>query len=277
MVGWFAAGLPQSEICPCNHSGYFNRSNEMTERQLKHSPLIETTFYALFVPNNKKDASEIRSFGERYFKGAEFKRFLVKKDVSVSILTDGSVKTDNTSDVEGVQFERSGRKVLSLKRNSFSFTQLDGYENWESFCNDALEFYSVYANYVEVKGVLRIGVRCVDRIFLATGNIPPYPSDCLTTIYDLRIPFGDVEPIDFMYRDFIRFNKYDLLAAYTRVMKKTQGKVPTLFLDTDVFALDPNLSKGLTVETGLLTRIRKVKNILFFKSIHDEIVKEFDK
>ena len=249
----------------------------MIERQLKRSPLIETTFYVLFVSNNKRNASEIRSFGEQCFKDAEFKRFLVKKDVSVSILTDGSVKTDNTSDVEGVQFEKSGRKVLSLKRNSFLFTQLDGYENWQSFCKDAVEFYSAYASYVDVKGVFRIGVRCVDRIFLATGNIPPYPSDCLTTISDLRIPFGDIEPIDFMYRDFVRFSKYDLFAAYTRVMKNTQGKVPTLFLDTDVFALDPNLSKGLAVETGLLTRIRKVKNILFFKSMRDEIVKEFDK
>lgn len=249
----------------------------MTERQLRHSPLIETTFYVSFVPESKKDASEIRSFGEQYFKGAEFKRFLVKKDVNVSILTDGSVKTDNTSDVEGAQFEKSGRKVLSLKRNSFLFTQLDGYENWDSFCNDAMEFYSAYVKYVGVKGIFRIGVRCVDRIFLATGNIPSYPSDCLTTVSDLRSLFGDVEPIDFMYRDFVRFGKYDLLATYTRVMKKPQGKVPTLFLDTDVFAFDPNLSKGLAVEAGLLTRIRKVKNILFFKSMHDEIVKEFDK
>ena len=249
----------------------------MNEKQLKHPPLIETTFYVLFVPGANKTAEEIRSFVESSFMDIEFKRFLVKKDVNVSISQDGSVKTENTSDVEGAQFEKPGRKVLSFKRNSFLFTQLDGYENWESFCNDSVEFYSAYSSYLGVKGLLRIGVRCVDRIFLATGNIPPYPSDCLTTISDLRVPFGDIEPIDFMHRDFVRFSKFDLLAAYTRVMKRAQRKAPILFLDTDVFAFDPNLSKSLKVETGLLTRIRKVKNILFCKSIQDEVMKEFDK
>ena len=249
----------------------------MSEKKLKHSPLIETTFYVLFMPSANKTAAEIRSFAESSFKDIEFKRFLIKKDVNVSISQDGSVKTENTSDVEGAQFEKVDGKVLSLKRNAFFFTQLNGYENWKSFCDDALVFYSAYVKQIGIKGVMRIGVRCVDRIPLETGCVPASPTECLKTISDLRVPFGDVEPIDFMYRDFMRFNNYDLFAAYTRVMKRMQGKPATIFLDTDVFALDSNRQNGLVVESGLLARIREVKNILFFKSIHDAIIKEFDK
>ena len=249
----------------------------MYSRQLKRSPLIETTFYVFFVPGTKKTAREIQTFAEINFTNTKFKRFLVKKDVNVSISADGSVKTENVSDVEGVQIETTAHKILSLKGNSFLFTQLDGYENWDSFCGEAEEFYSAYKKFIGVKGIFRIGVRCVDRIVLATGNIPVCPTDCLTTISELSPMFGDITSIDFMYRDFIQFNKYDLLAAYTRVLKRIQRKSSVIFLDTDVFALDPNLQKGLMVEPGLLTRIREVKDILFFKSIHDTVVKEFDK
>jgi uncharacterized protein (TIGR04255 family) len=165
-----------------------------------------------------------------------------------------------------------GRSVIQFTRDGLVFSRTKEYENWEPFRDAAKEAWRVFLDIAAPVETQRLGVRFINHFAGATpATLPNYLRDPPTC------------PSNMPLKQFVYQSTFDVPGHPfgVRVIKVMQPSMPELqqssglFLDIDVFSTIaiPNELGPLLDEA--LTRMRWLKNKVFFSLMTDAAVKSF--
>jgi uncharacterized protein (TIGR04255 family) len=161
-------------------------------------------------------------------------------------------------------FSEDERKVLQMRKDGFTFSQLQPYDNWEAFFSEGSRLWRLYAAMAHPEDISRIALRYINRFSVPMTRLP----HCLTAFPAL--PEGMPPYVSqWMTRVLIHEPEIGTNAFLTQVAEAPQADKIPMLLDIEAFIegrlpLDPE---------QLLTRflaLHDLKNRLFFESFTEE-------
>jgi len=187
-------------------------------------------------------------------------------------LTDVGVNTSTKRTQTGYVFSRAdGSQIFQATINSFSFSQLPPYHEWQPFADEALRVWRRYLLVARPLSVDRVGARYINRIDIPEDSVevkdylriwPEIPADMPQVFLGFFLQVGVPLP---QFEAAVTINS-------TIVAPPEQGGT-ALVLDLDTYReihLDPE-SAGFDDEVaGVLARLRLAKNFAFESCITDE-------
>lgn len=231
---------------------------------LKTPPITEAIFDIKVSPLESSKLNELDI-------SSSIQQDFPKKQVSIEYK--GSLQVNNNEEPSqniskkenGFLFRNNeGTKVIQFRLDGFTFNRVKGYDDWETFKNEALNFLETYKSRVGVGEftIERIALRYINRIEIREAN-PDYKD-----YFKLRpcIPEGFLDLTSFfMQTSFLEKEKNINAQILTTIDQKSKNSnlVPFI-LDIDVF-------KEGRIENDKLERhfeeLRKLKNQIFFQAI----------
>ncbi|NOX43267.1 MAG: TIGR04255 family protein [Gammaproteobacteria bacterium] len=169
-------------------------------------------------------------------------------------------------------FNQEGGKLVQFRKDGFTFNKLHPYDNWESVCSEAKEFWSIYKNTISPKVIKRIAIRYINRIDIPLGaELSEYFNGAPV------IPAGIPASIEkFITRTTVKNSDIDSSAnitlAYEGVNKSEKASI---LLDIDVY----EVLKLDVKEDGFLwdkfEEFHDFKNNIFFNSVTDKTLESY--
>lgn len=177
----------------------------------------------------------------------------------------------------GVVFRNAANtQIANFQRDSFTFSRLAPYENWECFSAEALRLCQIHIQYAQLHQTQRIGLRFINQF-----DAPSEPFELskffiqpLPPAYS-ELPFPRAR---FFHQDTFVVPNYAYQVTVTRTFQpalSVQGQAnPKLILDIDVFttAISPATPEQISAR---LKEMRWLKNKLFFGSLTPDIIAKF--
>lgn len=160
--------------------------------------------------------------------------------------------------------------VVQFNKDSFVFSRLKPYENWEKFSQEALRLWKIYCELLKPVEIGRIGLRFINRLAIKQEQKveladyykrPPLP------IEGLNWPLSG-----YLYRDVLQVPGTPYSANVIKTVQRTQQEAG-LLLDIDVF-MDKRLSFNELRISEHMNKMRWVKNKVFFSSLTEKALKE---
>lgn len=166
-----------------------------------------------------------------------------------------------------------GRYIVQFLRDGLHFSRTKSYEHWEPFAGAAKQAWHVFADIAAPLEIQRLGVRFINHIAAATlENLREY----------LREP--PTCPSNLPLKEFVYQSTFSVPGQPygVRVIKAMQPSMPELqqssglFLDIDVFSTTAIPNESRPVDEAL-TRMRWLKNKVFFSLLTDNAVQSFSR
>jgi uncharacterized protein (TIGR04255 family) len=156
--------------------------------------------------------------------------------------------------------------VAQFNRDSFVFSRLQPYEDWESLEREAMRLWALHVALASPTEVQRLGVRFINRIQMPVGDtrfedyIDPHPE----TPGGLDLPF-----LNFLHRETLVVPGHPYGINLTKALQLPQNfslEGVGIILDIDIFTM-----QSFTVDAAdlnrRLTEMRWLKNKTFFGTI----------
>ena len=166
-----------------------------------------------------------------------------------------------------------GKQTLQARKDGFTFNRFKPYERWETFRDEGMKLWNIYASVSNPKKVTRMALRYINRIEI------PLPirdfKDYIATVPEIApgIPQGLAS---FLMRLEIPVDEFQAVAIITESMDSREiGSVAPLILDIDVFReglLDVRSAEIRDIFEGL----HDLKNDIFFRSVTEKARALFD-
>jgi uncharacterized protein (TIGR04255 family) len=151
-----------------------------------------------------------------------------------------------------------------------AFSNVDGYESWTNFQQEALKLWSIFQSITEASMIHRIGVRFINKILLNKGES--------ASTYLANIPRNNLElPLtrnSFFYQDTYCTDDYPYEINLVRTISPEKSEQGFLIIDIDVFMLEVR-DLDLSVLVKHLNEMRWLKNKIFFKFITEQAIQKF--
>ena len=162
----------------------------------------------------------------------------------------------------------NGYDIIQLEPESFSFSRIGPYENWNKFRDTFLANWKILEQNIHPVNVQRIGTRYVNKILLPTdlGHVDLF----------MRLsPHISFSPInthadEYFLRIGMPIREIDGRAIVTHVLDKSgsDGLLP-IILDIDVFVIK-DVKPELASQNETLDKLRDYKNQIFYNSFTDK-------
>jgi uncharacterized protein (TIGR04255 family) len=174
----------------------------------------------------------------------------------------------------GLRFRAADKpQIVQLFRDLFSFTRLSPYENWEAFSEEAIRLLAIHQEVARPSMVQRLGVRFINRIEISPGiRFEDYFTAPPREMSGLRLPFAG-----FFHNDTLAVSGHSYLINLIRTMQVPQDTLrerPALFLDIDVFTLEP-FALELRLLEQHLKNMRWLKNKIFFGNLTESALQKY--
>ncbi len=160
--------------------------------------------------------------------------------------------------------------IAQFNKESFVFSRLRPYEDWDQFRGEALRLWKVYCELLNPCQITRIGLRFINRIAIRgdsvqLGDYYRYPP---TSPKELDWPLAG-----YLHHEVMQVPETEFSVNVIKTVQNAHGETG-LILDIDVFWQDPkNQSKYSEVFLlESLESMRWVKNKVFFSSLTDTAV-----
>lgn len=168
---------------------------------------------------------------------------------------------------------KDGKKVITLLKDRFAFSQLAPYSRWEVLESDALLVWNVFVEIAEVNFIGRVGLRFINRIelelpfedfsdFLVSAPIVPegLPQGFMNFEQRVVIPNPEIRAIAIVNQSMESF--------------RAESKVVSVVLDIDV---GKRIESELEIEElqKILSTLRDYKNEVFFRNITEKVVEMY--
>lgn len=174
--------------------------------------------------------------------------------------------------VTGYRFNsRDEKKVVQMRFDGFTFSRLAPYTSWEDVVAEARRNWSQYLRVAPVKSVVRIAVRYINNFVIPAGRAP-------AEYLALLPPVPEEMPAVGIKSSLTRLHLNDSISEANCIV--TQGfeqageAGTTVVIDIDVFR---SHEFGLSRDDmwTAFEELRKIKNRIFFSSITDLAVRDF--
>jgi len=190
-------------------------------------------------------------------------------------MTEGQSPSSHVQDLglQGYFFKTTdGKNIAQFRVDGFTFNRLRPYTSWDELFPLAMELWSLYSSIAVPQVVTRLAIRYINRIPLPPGDItfetylraaPIIPAELPQTVSS------------FLTRITIHEPTADIAAHVTQALEThptDQGL--SVILDIDAFKQrefvvnDPEIGETLS-------RLREFKNLIFFGSLTEEILRQF--
>lgn len=156
------------------------------------------------------------------------------------------------------------KKIIQLKKDSFSFSWVGQYSKWEEFSSNALELWNKADKFLKRSALIRIGSRFINNL-----NIPRNAELKEIIVNSPTPPQGTSFEMAGFLNQMTLYDDNNSVSAIVYLgldrNKIKEPKLPVIF-DIDVFSLDviPNDNTKI-IES--LNKLRVFKNSIFFNSL----------
>ncbi len=183
----------------------------------------------------------------------------------------------HAAEINGYLFRSTDKtKIVQSRMDGFTFNKLKPYQNWDVFCEEAKELWNRYLEIAKPKNTTRLALRYINQIDipLPFGDFKEY----ILTVPEIAPGLPNVLS-EFVMRLVIPIEEIKCNAIVLETMKPIETKnnqrfLPLIF-DIDVFKLillDPTSNEIWDI----MSRLRKFKNDIFFKSLTEKAKELFN-
>lgn len=162
-------------------------------------------------------------------------------------------------------------KVVQLRTDGFTFSKMRPYSSWAELAPEAIALWARYLDVARPVALRRLAVRYINALELPLANLDQY----LTT------PPAAPPPTPRLLKEFLsRVVVWDQETAATAIITLVIPPMMVanqmgLILDIDVFS-EANLILDPSANRGRLDQLRTLKNDIFFASLTDAAVAQFE-
>lgn len=159
-------------------------------------------------------------------------------------------------------------QVVQFYRDSFVFSRLQPYENWDSFYAEAMRLWRIHQSIAKPEQVDRLGLRFINRIRVPQSK---FELDDYLTVAP-QPPKGTGYPfVSFLHQDLFQVPGRPYRVNMIKTIQEAEGA--WLILDIDVFTTQ-SLEVEQVEEPRYLREMRWLKNKFFFSSITEKAKEE---
>jgi uncharacterized protein (TIGR04255 family) len=240
----------------------------MPERwpHLKHAPIVEATIdFRIAKRDGIKfdDLSKItKTIESNYPSNTPRYRF----DGQIEIGVSPSIKSEQQQDA--IVYTSAKKFVFQSQLDGFTISKQAPYESWDNLYLEAQSLWSQYQAIAMPKGVIRVGVRFINRLPL------PFPirdyKDYLTAPPEIpaRLPQS---LLSFISRIVIPLPSLDAFAVISQISANPENDILPVTLDIDIVKQSSDIL-GVNDAWGLVQAFHDEKNRIFFESITERMV-----
>ncbi len=237
---------------------------------LKNAPIVEAALEIRTIPEFEWDEKKTRVMIEQNIK--EYPNIQIQKESLTQLHPPNPPKPIYSDRWRGYLCKSSDNlNILQVNIESFVFSRIKPYENWERFFSEALKLWGIYKEYAKVKSIRRLGLRFINKISVHNTNsiniddyltYPPHTPDNMDMLFT-----------EFLHRDSLAAPNYPYNVTIIRALKanpKINGA--DIIIDIDVFDLSLENSSEISIELlkTKFSEMRWLKNEIFFKTLKKE-------
>lgn len=151
------------------------------------------------------------------------------------------------------------RKIMQVRPDGFTFSQLQPYDRWETFCAEARLFWDIYRKHVEYEHIQRIGVRYINQLDIPEASA--VFSHYLRTFPEIS---SDLPPIPQQYfmQLVLPFVEKQITAIINQTFMPSPPEVTSIILDIDAYR-DRDIPSEEQQLWALFEQLREAKNAIF--------------
>ena len=247
--------------------------------QLSRPPIVEAIIDIRFAVPDLFEIETLRPLAGR-FHSDRLPHLEERKggDATIEIRTgDGQVRVSNTdpvtarfvrSDYDG---EKPATRTLLWSRDGIAVSHATPYRNWETVLHDAKEMFSEFVAAASPQKVTRVAARYLNKI-----PLPPQTIDLDDYfVGGPKVPENAPQSVfDFSHRVGIECG--ESMRAWLKMFMDGQNEPGpnSIILDIDVFVVT-EIRPEWDLAVNILSRIRQMKNTLFFGTLKDKAVEKF--
>ncbi|MCY3827096.1 MAG: TIGR04255 family protein [Candidatus Dadabacteria bacterium] len=237
--------------------------------RLPRAPIVEAVLDLRVVSSAEWDESSLQSQLEERLPDYPKHDTVQETEVQLSPETGTNVVKDFVHVGLKCQSEDSFY-VVQFNKDSFVFSRLKPYENWEKFSREALRLWKIYCELLEPTEIGRIGLRFINRLAIKQGQRieladyykrPPLPIEGLNWLLS-----------GYLHRDVLQIPGTPYSVNVIKTVQRTQQEAG-LLLDIDVF-MQKSLNCGEIQVSKYMDEMRWVKNKAFFSNLTKKALEE---
>jgi uncharacterized protein (TIGR04255 family) len=245
----------------------------MTEiRHLDNAPIKEALIDLQVVLPDKTDTEELISLYEQFKDDYPDKKALNRREFGFHFDEGQQAKTTIDQSVIGYRFASADEKqVLQYRKNGFTFSRLDPYQDWEQMRDEALKLWEIYVNSISPSLITRLATRYINVIELSYNSDL---SEYLTA--PPTVPKGLSNEIrGFLTSVEIYEPTIDARGLITQTLEKLPEDKISIVLDIDVSMYGQyKLEDDKYLEC--LEQLHNYKNKVFFASLTEKAMELFE-
>ncbi len=160
--------------------------------------------------------------------------------------------------------------VVQFNKDSFVFSRLKPYENWEKFSQEALRLWEIFCELLKPIEIGRVGLRFINRLAIRKQQaieLADYYESPPESIKGLNWPLAG-----YLHQDRIQVPDTPYFVNIIKTTQNTQMDIG-LLLDIDV-SMNKHLSFDELQISEHMNKMRWVKNKVFFSSLTEKALEE---
>jgi uncharacterized protein (TIGR04255 family) len=242
-------------------------------------PIVEAIFHVVVERDSEFNNETLNDYAkyitEKFPAFDRKEQRSLKSEISVPLDDPHNITSSISNILQGyILASNDNSKVIQANIDNFSFSKLRPYDTWESFYQEANEFWRKYAEITSADRVKRLGLRYLNRIVIPFEGstfklqeyikIFPEVSDDLSMI--ISGYFMQISLVSEEYKPSVA-----IVNQTVGNIEKNGDKFSTpLIFDVEVFQ-DVNLSPQDTlIESIFINNLRPFKNDVFLKGITEK-------
>ncbi len=242
---------------------------------LEKAPSIEAVIHWQASPSKALDPDTLRNELIRHL--PDYPICEPQHDVEIAFGTAvGSSEMSHRTQWNGFRIRDEKNHVAQFTPMGAVFSQLEPYEEWESFQTEAMRFWDIFLEIAVPTTIQRLGVRYINRIVLGRNENPStYLKIMQSALADLELPTES-----FFYQDTYQIPGYPYHVNWVRTIQ-TQSIAPVdyqpqaLIIDIDVFTTNEFIASDRESLIKHLHEMRWIKNKIFFTCITKTALEQF--
>ncbi len=176
--------------------------------------------------------------------------------------------------LQGYFFKTSdGKTIAQFKVDGFTFNRLHPYTSWEEIFPQAMELWRLYSSISKPEVITRLAVRYINRIVLPLGAVAFETYLRAAPIIPPELP---QHVSGFLTRVTIHNPETDIDAHVAQALEASPlGNHLGVILDIDAYKEREFSADDPAIEQTF-EQLRAFKNLIFFNSLTDDTLKEFE-
>ncbi|AFZ15599.1 hypothetical protein Cri9333_4833 (plasmid) [Crinalium epipsammum PCC 9333] len=237
----------------------------------KNSPIVEAIFDIRATLPTNLNFEDISLFEE------SIKDEFPVKNIKASLKADFSFQLNNipsniplSTSKEGFVFSSlDNKKIIQVRLDGFTFSQLQPYDSWDNFYNQACNLWKMYVQVARPDAVSRVALRYINKMEIPFKE--PFKIEDYVKIFPEISADIKVTLMDYFMRLVVTNPKYlpSIAIVNQTIGELTENNTLPLIFDIDIYQdviFSPEEDEG-KIKNIFENNLRSFRNEIFFKAI----------